>query len=368
MNKLSCWNIDEQAFPQGNRQEQIKFLLNYNILSPSRYNRQPWKFKIVDDETIEFYLDLERHLPVADTFRYEMLFSAGATLKMFLIAAEYYGFETKSRIFPEPETRPDLYASVNITEGGVRSSQALLCREITKRATARSDFVQTTIDSKIIDELIKSISDFDEIALKVIDEDEEKHFIADIVEEVDKRVAANENFQTELKSWLRNNFSKQRDGLPGYVFGLSSLTSLLFPNILYKRILDPISGRKGREFTERAPLIAIIGTTNEVNPFWLHTGGAFILLALTAAKYKLSLSTYDLLFNVPELTDKLKHYIEETRYGVFYPRMTIRLGYALERPQTPRRALEDFLIDGDSLPPAPEGPVFGSEFVEKSNI
>ena len=69
MNKLSCWNINEQEFPQGDRKEQLRFLLNYSILSPSRYNRQPWKFKIVDDETVEFFLDLQRHLPVADTFR-----------------------------------------------------------------------------------------------------------------------------------------------------------------------------------------------------------------------------------------------------------------------------------------------------------
>ncbi len=366
MNKLSCWNINELEFPQENRQEQLKFLLNYSILSPSRYNRQPWKFRIVDDETVEFFLDLQRHLPVADGFRFEMLFSAGAALKLFLIAAEYFGFNTQTKMFPEPENRADMYARVTLTEGGIRSSQAMLCREITKRSTARSDFVQTNIESKIIDELIKSISDFDEITLKMIDEDEEKKFIADIVEEADRRVASKENYHQELKSWLRNNFSKNMDGLPGYAFGISSLSSLLFPNLLYKRILDPISGTKGRQFTERAPLIAVIGTTNEINPFWLHTGGAFILLALTAAKYKLTVSTYDLLFNVPELSEKLKHYIEETRYGAFYPRMIIRLGYALKRPQTPRRALNEFIINGEMLPPPPEGAIFGSEIYEET--
>ena len=309
---------------------------------------------------------MQRHLPVADAFRYEMLFSAGASLKLFLIAAEYFGFNTKTKMFPEPDERADMFARVTLTEGGIRSSQAMLCREITKRSTARSDFVQNNIESKVIDELIKSISDFDEITLKMIDEDEEKKFIADIVEEADKRVAAQENYHQELKGWLRNNFSKNQDGLPGYAFGISKLSSLLFPNLLYKKILDPISGTKGRQFTERAPLIAVIGTTNEINPYWLHTGGAFILLALTAAKYKLTVSTYDLLFNVPELSDKLKHYIEETRYGAFYPRMIIRLGYALKRPQTPRRELDEFIIDGDSLPPPPEGAIFGSEIFEES--
>ena len=368
MNTLNSWKIDEKDFPKGNRREQIKFLLRYNILSPSRYNRQPWKFRIVDDETVEFFLDLDRHLPVADSFRYEMLFSAGATLKMFLIAAEYFGFKTKAFVFPESETRPDMFARVILTEGGIRSSQALLCREITKRNTARGDFVQAPIDSKVIDELIKSIADFDEITLKLIDEDDEKSFIADIVEEADKKITSNENYHAELKNWLRTNYSNQNDGLPAYVFGISSLSSLLFPNLLYKRILDPIGGTKGKLFTERAPLIAVIGTTNDIKPFWLHTGGAFITLSLTAAKYKLTASTYDLLFNVPELTNKLKQYIEETRYGVFYPRMIIRLGYAMEYPQTPRRPLEEFLIEGDALPPAPKSPVFGKEFVNDTNI
>ena len=82
---------------------------------------------------------------------------------------------------------------------------------------------------------------------------------------------------------------------------------------------------------------------------------------MTAAKYNVTISTYDLLFNVPELIEKLKKYIEETRYGGFYPRMIVRLGYALRQPPTPRRDLAEFLITDNQLPPAPKGPIIGAK-------
>ena len=349
MKKLTCWQINETDFPTDNRREQLKFLLRYSVLSPSKYNRQPWKFEIISDDQVNFYFDLTSLLPIADPHRFELIFSGGAVLKSFLLAAEFYGFHTETKVFPD-NSKADLFAEVKISDNGVRSSQALLCREIPRRTTARSDFAPGKIDKNIVADLVKSIGDFSDIALRIVEEEEEKKFIAKIIAATEERFTSTSDFHKELRYWLRTNCSRSNDGLPAWAFGISGLSSLFFPNFLYKKLLDPLTGKRVQMVTERAPIIAVIGTTSTEPSRWLDTGGAFMLLALTAAKYNLTVSTYDLLFNVPYLTDKLKHFIEETRYGAFNPRMIVRLGYSLRHPQTPRKALEEFFIKNTDIP------------------
>ena len=41
------WEVAEADFPaQGSPAEQLRFLLNYAVLAPSRLNTQPWLFSI----------------------------------------------------------------------------------------------------------------------------------------------------------------------------------------------------------------------------------------------------------------------------------------------------------------------------------
>ena len=40
------WEVVETDFPaQGSPEEQLRFLLNYTVLAPSRLNTQPWLFR-----------------------------------------------------------------------------------------------------------------------------------------------------------------------------------------------------------------------------------------------------------------------------------------------------------------------------------
>ncbi len=111
MKGIECWNIKDVDFPKGNRVEQLKFLLKYSILAPSKYNRQPWKFQIVGEDIVNFFVDLSFPLPVADPFRYELIFSAGAVLKSFLIAAEFFGFATNTHRTENPVIQQSLHLS-----------------------------------------------------------------------------------------------------------------------------------------------------------------------------------------------------------------------------------------------------------------
>ena len=97
------WNIAEAHYPAlGSVPEQLRFLLGYAILAPSRSNSQPWQFHLVED-TAEIWLDPLRSLPVADSRGREMYISCGTALLFLRIAAQYFGHTTQVELLPNLE-------------------------------------------------------------------------------------------------------------------------------------------------------------------------------------------------------------------------------------------------------------------------
>src|SRR5579884_1603277 len=74
------WKISERDFPaKGPMEAQLRFLLNYAILAPSKHNTQPWLFH-VERNTIELYADQTRVLSMVDAAGRELIMSCGAAL------------------------------------------------------------------------------------------------------------------------------------------------------------------------------------------------------------------------------------------------------------------------------------------------
>lgn len=60
------WKVSDRAFPAtGSIDEQLRFLLNYAILAPSKHNTQPWLFH-VDHNRVELSADQTRVLSLVD--------------------------------------------------------------------------------------------------------------------------------------------------------------------------------------------------------------------------------------------------------------------------------------------------------------
>lgn len=84
--------ITQADFPRtGSRAEQWQFLLNYALLAPSEYNTQPWLFHVHED-SVAFYADRSRRLPVLDPENRELLISCGAALLNLRLALRHFGY------------------------------------------------------------------------------------------------------------------------------------------------------------------------------------------------------------------------------------------------------------------------------------
>src|ERR1700757_1687163 len=86
------WQVSERDFPAtGPIEAQLRFLLNYAVMAPSKHNTQPWLFSI-DQNRVELYADRTRVLSVVDANGRELIMSCGAALANLLVALRYFGF------------------------------------------------------------------------------------------------------------------------------------------------------------------------------------------------------------------------------------------------------------------------------------
>src|ERR1700757_4876229 len=129
------WEVSESDFPASSTPaKQLRFLLNYAVLAPSRHNAQPWLFKI-QDNVVELYADRLRALPVTDANNREMTISCGAALANLIIAIRYFGYSAAVEICAHTDN-PQLLARVRLENGMPATlEEARLFHAISSRRT-----------------------------------------------------------------------------------------------------------------------------------------------------------------------------------------------------------------------------------------
>jgi hypothetical protein len=147
------WDVLESEFPaMGTPAEQLRFLLNYAFLAPSRHNAQPWLFK-VDGDTVELYADRSRSLPVMDPDDRELTIGCGAALANFIIAIRHFGYTPVVEIHSHHD-QPRLLARVTL-EKGVRATpeEQRLFSAILQRGTNRQPFEDRPVLTSLLSAL-----------------------------------------------------------------------------------------------------------------------------------------------------------------------------------------------------------------------
>jgi hypothetical protein len=71
------------------------------INAPSPHNTQSWKFKIVNDETMMFYVDKTNLLPATDPPARQIHIGAGCFIETLVIGITQYGYSAEVSYFPE---------------------------------------------------------------------------------------------------------------------------------------------------------------------------------------------------------------------------------------------------------------------------
>ncbi len=332
--QMDPWKIDKNSFPKnGTVSEKIKFLLGYAVLAPSTNNSQPWKFQVRDDELMIF-ADLQRWLKVSDADKREIYISVGCALENFLIAARHFGFTTYTSYFPEGEDL-DLVAVLRLEQPGPPLSEddILLFKMITQRHTRRGSYEGRHISRQDIEKL-SSIRTETGISLCLTDSPETISRVGDLIFRADLLQYANPDYRREMGHWIGRR-----------VFGEPWLTAQIEKiKTIYLTIGSEVAAADKEEFLSSSHL-GVICSKENTRLSQAKAGQVFERLSLIATSLEIGVQPVSQIMEVPEIKEELKDLlIVQFPERDEFPLHLFRLGYAKPEEHTPRRPVEEVLM------------------------
>lgn len=336
-NNFAAWDVKESDFPEeGTTEDQLKFLLRYAILAPSGPNSQPWKFA-VNISTIFVYADLKRSLPFVDPSNRTLFMSVGCAIANLLVAGRHFGFSPRLDYFPKGQ-ESDLVAEVRF-ERKARAYGEDLFPQITRRQTTKDRYEDRKIDDSILADL-KACIDEPGFHLQYMVTKEEKAALADLVAKAHRIQLSNKHFRSNLASWLRNNWTTEPDGMPLYTFGVPDAVSLGFPAAFKEFDLSKAVIYRDSGLINGCGAMGVLSSDEDDRLAWARCGCLLENYLLKATSYDIRASFFSQPIGLPQLREELKGMIKEG-----YPQILFGLGYSIPVKHTPRRALEDVLIE-----------------------
>jgi len=340
-----AWNVSTHDFPRdGDAAEILTFLLRYAVLAPSGHNTQPWLFRVRRD-AVDLYANRAVALPVVDPDDRELTLSCGAALLNLRLALRRFGYSDEAYELTPDAAEEDLLARVRLVAGAPPSlTEAAIFDAIPQRRTTRSAYEGRRVPSDVEHELMEAAAQ-EGAWLHLVGEGE-RGAVADLIAEGDKAQMHDKRFRRELAAWIHPNRSRSGDGMRGYSFGFGDLMSLAGPLVI--RTFDTGNGQaaKDRELIAHTPLLCVLGTDSDSPRAWLSAGQAMERALLNACARGLRSS----FLNQPVEMESIRGRLAEAigRHGT-RPQLVMRFGYGPEITHAPRKALEECLIQPDTL-------------------
>lgn len=335
----AAWSVREENFPrEGGVEEKLRFLLRYAVLAPSAHNTQPWMFR-VEGNHVTLFPDFSRALGVSDPTRRELYLSLGCALANLLVAAEHFGFQVAVEEFPGGEVHA--VARLSLVSGGTETQgNSVLFAAVAKRRTNRGKYENRAVPVDALQRLRGQASD-PAVRLDLVPEKATIAALAGLTAKATLATLGRADFRSELSQWVRSNYTKRGDGMPGFSVGVPNLPSLLAPLMVRLPPMVKAEAKKARDLIMGSPLVAVISTRNDDSAHWVKAGALFERLCLATTAAGLCSAPYAGAFEAGSLHEDVERLL-----GIqgFRSQSLLRIGYGPEDSHpTPRRDLADVL-------------------------
>ncbi|MFC3454569.1 Acg family FMN-binding oxidoreductase [Amycolatopsis speibonae] len=312
--------------------EQVNSVLRSATLAPSTHNTQPWLFRCAGTG-IELHADPRRILPVTDPDGRELVLSCGAALFTLRTAIHALGFHPATTLMPS-RADPDLLAVVRpLAERTPDPKVSRLARAITRRRTNRRPFLPSAVPRSTLATL-RHATELEHAWMPSLDA-EQCRALRDLTARARRVQLADPDFVAELGRWSGLG-AGTRDGVPTYATEGSPADE--------SWLLDEFGADEfgaGGAGTRPDPLVVVIGSLTDERLDRLQAGQALQRVLLTATSAGLDASYISPPLMVRTARAELRRLLG---CGV-WPQVLLRVGYGLPLPWTPRRPLDDVLLD-----------------------
>ena len=310
---------------------QIKSLLSYAVLAPSSHNTQPWRFEIADN-SVSMFADRTRALPANDPDDRELTISCGCALMNLRAAAAHEGIGVNFDITPDSGD-DDLLAVISFNkEHSLSKFEAGLFKSIEGRRTYRKRFASRDVPTAILDSLSAAVSKEDSW-LEVIESEEDRQKVAELVSEGDSIQWSNPSWRRELAAWMHPR--RRGDGLP-----VHTIVRPIAQVVVRTFDMGNGVGAKDKQLADESPVLAVLGSTGDNVADWLAVGQALEKVLLSAHSQGLQASYLNQPIQVASLRPELKNLLRQKGF----PQILLRLGFPEEEiDATPRRHLDEVI-------------------------
>ena len=312
------------------------------ILAPSAHNTQPWKFQ-TSTNTLEIFVDWDRHLTVSDPELRQLYVSIGCAITNADIAAKYWGSDTNITYFPQGEDKDKPVVKITFTPSEVSqhddSQVSELFAAIEQRHTNRSDFDNKQLTDQ---ERNQTIYGTDQKITQLISDNKKINDLAKLSEEGTFSTLSRKDFKEELSHWVRNSWTSQHDGMPGYAMGIPAPLSLVAPIMVRVAPIHIQEAPKTKQQVATSSTLAVFSTKEDTPTSWLDAGQQLQKVWLNATSAGLAAMP---VVAAVEAGDKFRHQMKKIIGTDLYPQSMLRIGHSPKNNlrSTPRRTLEECL-------------------------
>lgn len=351
----------KRVLPEKFEQAVLKAIA-YGLNAPNPHNTQAWKFLLISDTEMLFYVDESRLLTNTDPTTRQIHIGCGCFLTCCKIGMAEIGFETHITLFPEGH---DSYELASIGKAPVASLSFSKQSGVKKNPLADQLFVRRTSRLMYLDEEVLN-EDFDRIMelvapvsteINLVNEPSRLDQLLPILAEGMEVETYTYSAHEESRKWFRENddrIEKERDGinLPGA--GVSGIKKWIAERQLkglkeekwHAKNMNKYSLKSHYNKVIQTKGIVTVKTSSNTFQDWLLAGMEYA---------RLQLASYQLGYSLHPLSQVLQEYKEmdilrlkfEQKMGVKNEekiQMVARMGNSPEAYLSYRRWIEDMLV------------------------
>lgn len=307
--------------------------------APSAHNTQPWKFKTTDN-SIDVFVEWTRHLTVSDPNERQLYASIGCSIENGVIAGNYAGYISDVMIFPEGEGKDKPVARINFSEGYQRDNHiGELYNAIPKRRNNRSFYDVTPLSSQ-------ELSSLKRVGIEHVSYIDDRSKIQQIARATDggnQQSLSRKDFKDELSKWIRNSWTKQPDGMPGYALEMPAVLSLVAPLMIKLMPIEKQEGEKVFKQVNSASMVVVVTTPEDTKQDFIQAGRVMQKIWLEATVAGLAIAA---LAPAIEGSEKTREQVRIAVGTKKCPQEILIIGHSSKSNQkaTPRRTVEDCLV------------------------